>query len=1159
MTPIESPIERANAEQRAASDPKLSAFVAASAGSGKTKLLTDRLLRLMLAGTPPEKILCLTYTKAAAAEMAIRLADRLGKWVILPDEKLEAELKALDVPGTKDAQKTARKLFAEVLDLPGGMKIGTIHSFCQSVLRRFPLEASLSPHFTVEDESQATARLRESRETILATPGHSDAIAALAAESNELDFAALTSLFGAGSHNFGEDLLTTLPLEAVTAMQRASLAANEPDDAKILHQAVTTPTPNLAAALQKIAADGPANAAAAAAWRLEFLSQPEPARIAEWHQYAASYHGKEKPYLPSTLVGPSLLKKHPTLGDIMTAEQDRIKRIEDARKANALAHLNQHLLTLLRPILLAGQDKKTGLAAVTYADLIAHTLALLHNPDDIAWILYKLDGGIDHLLLDEVQDTAPAQWAITNAVAEEFFSGRGARETTRTIFAVGDPKQSIFSFQGADLASFNTNRQIFRQKVQNADQIWLDGTLSVSFRSTAPILKLVDAVFAAPPASDGVTPPNTMVHGLTRAGQAGRITLWPLTQPSMPSAIPPWAVPDTYESQESSKSVLASAIADHIHRTLTTGQRLESRNRPVTPGDFLILVRRRDSLVTAITAACKAQNIPIAGADRLLLTAQPAVTDILAFCDALLLPEDDLAFAHYLASPLGGLTDDSLMHLAMDRKSNLAETLFRRRAEHPDWTAANDFFHALLPKTDFLSPHALLTQILHTQGGRAKFFARLGPECAEPLDELLTESLTFAAQNPAALQTFLHALRASQNSIKREAEASGGMVRIMTVHGAKGLQAPIVILPDTTSLPKNDEKIFLLPVPQQDQTIPIFCPRAALRSDAIRTAAAAKRQANLEEYNRLLYVALTRAEDELLIAGAAGAGGGLSNAGKPPLETSWYATIKAGFQRLGITPDDHDIYTLTTPQSADPDRKDTAATPASAHLPTWTGAAPTWQSTPPPAETTRPEPLAPSRSADDPEKAAATSPLAGQFSALRAARQTALSKGRAIHALLQHLPDLPEHARDQAASKYLANAAFALETSAQSEILRAINTIFHNPTLAPLFGPGSRAEVPIAGVVADVEIGGLIDRLAITPSAIHIADYKTNRIPPTTPADIPTTYLRQLAAYAAILTEIHPALPIRCTLIWTETATPMPIPPELIARHAPTPHLPSPA
>jgi ATP-dependent helicase/nuclease subunit A len=1133
-------IDLANAAQRDASNPGVSAFVAASAGSGKTKLLTDRLLRLMLAGTPPEKILCLTYTKAAAAEMAIRLNRRLGAWVILPDDELNAELAKLEVP--KNARDTARKLFAEVLDLPGGMKIGTIHSFCQSVLRRFPLEASISPHFAVEDEFLAAARLREAREKILASPDFPAAIAALAAETNELEFATLSTKFGAGAHHEDQHFIKLHPA-ALTAMQRAALAAGEPDDAKILQHAVAAVTKDLAPALRKIATDGPTNANAAAAWRLDYLSQPESGRIAEWPAYAGSFFGKEKPYQLSTLVGPSLLKKHPALGASLAAEQERIKNVEDARKANALAHLNHHLMTLLRPILLAAEDQKTGQGTVTYGDLIAHTLALLANPDDIAWILYKLDGGIDHLLLDEVQDTAPAQWSITNALAEEFFAGRGAREQHRTIFAVGDPKQSIFSFQGADLASFQANRHIFRQKVQNAGQTWLDGSLSVSFRSTEPVLKLVDAVFAGPPASGGVCPPGTLAHGLTRAGQAGKITLWPLAQPSLPAALPPWSVPEHYESEDSSKTVLANAIAEHIARALATGQRLESRARRITPGDFLILVRRRDSLVAAITAACKGLGIPIAGADRLHLTTQPAVMDMLALCDALLLPEDDLAFAHFLASPLGGLSDESLMELALGRKANLAETLFRRRAERPDWAQANEFFHTLLPKTDFLSPYALLTHILHTQNGRAQFFARLGPECAEPLDELLAEALNFAAQKPAALQSFLHTLRQANNEIKREADVFGGMVRIMTVHGAKGLQAPIVILPDTTALPDMD-------VPQQPGTrIPIFCPRTALRSETVQNAAAAQRDAKLEEYNRLLYVALTRAEDEILIAGAEGA--------KPPLETSWYASIKAGFQRLGIEPDDNDIFMLSSPQSAEPDRKDAPRAAASAALPAWAGAAPAWRPTPPPPETARPEPIAPSRATDDAEKAAAASPLAGQFSALRAARSAALSKGRAVHALLQHLPDLPPESREHAARKYLKNPAFALEPAAQSEILSSINAIMQNPALAPLFGPNSRAETPIAGVVDDIEIGGLIDRLAITGQNIHIADYKTNRIPPTTPEDIPAPYLRQLAAYAAILQNIYPALLIHCTLIWTETAAIMPVPADLLARHAPARPLPS--
>jgi ATP-dependent helicase/nuclease subunit A len=1138
----------ADAAQRAASSPATSAFVAASAGSGKTKLLTDRLLRLMLTGTPPARILCLTYTKAAAAEMTIRLNRRLGEWVVLPDETLNGILTGLDIPPTEKSRLTARKLFADVLDLPGGMRIATIHAFCQSLLRRFPLEAELSPHFTLEDEFDAAARLRESREHVLAGPASQPIIAALAAETNEQDFAALTAKFAAETDFLA--LLRGYKATGVAQMQHAALGAGDLDEAAILARAVTFPAePALRAALQTIAASGPPKAAEAALTRLDWLAGAPATRAADWESWQSSFFGEKAPYSKITMMGKKLAESRPDLCAAIESEQTRIASIEDSRKAAKLAALNASLAELLAPILQTDAAQKSERASVTYADLIDITLKLLKNPQDVAWILYKLDGGIDHLLLDEVQDTAPAQWQITEAIAGEFFAGFGARDAKRTIFAVGDAKQSIFSFQGADLRSFEAYRAKFRTHVEKAGQSWLDGNLSVSFRSSEPVLSLVDAVFAEGPACEGVCPPGSLTHIVSRTGQAGSVTLWPLAQAAEPTPLAPWALPDAYANAESAKTALARQIATHIKTNLAGAKILASRNRAATPGDFLILVRRRDELVAAITRACKAEGIPIAGVDRMVLTEHQAVSDLLALCDALLLPEDDLAFAQFLASPLGGLSDESLMHLALGRPGSLAAALSARRDDQPGWHDANAFFQSLRARVDFFSPHALLAEALGPLGGRAKLLRRLGAEAAEPIDELLSEALAHASRAPASLQNFLFTLRQSGAFIKREAAAGGDMVRLMTIHGAKGLQAPIVILPDTTTLPQPRENVFWLNVPQQNVAVPIYCPRSDLRTGTIRQAAAANKTAQVQEYNRLLYVALTRAEDELIICGAEGRG---------TPDDCWYNLVKHGFDKLPAEPNADGTLAYAAAQTLAPDRQGTRIAAQKFPLPGWAGSAPGWHAAPPPEETIRPEPLTPSRASDDPAKAAiAASPLGAQLAAKRQARAAAMARGRIVHALLQHLPDVPPPRRRGSAARYLAQPGLALDAADQASILESVTKILETPSLAPLFGPGSRAEVPLAGVLDDVEIGGLVDRLAILPAQILFADYKTDRAPPASPAATPEAYLRQLAAYRAILQDIFPTLTVDCTIIWTETATPMSIPADLLRRHAPGPPQPS--
>ena len=1139
-----TPLEKANAEQRAASDPNVSAFVAASAGTGKTKLLTDRLLRLMLGGARPERILCLTYTRAAAAEMTIRLNRRLGEWVAMPERELDGELRELDVVPTAQTRGQARQLFGTVLDLPGGMRIETIHAFCQSLLRRFPLEAELSPHFKLEDAMEAGGRLREARERTLAAPLHRRAIKALAGEMDEGAFGALLAELNAGDERL-HDLLRDHGQEEIAALQYAALRAAQNPEEEYLRAAMSWPREtHLRAALDRIAAAGTPQGRAWAQACLDWLSGSPETRHRDWALWRDAHlkkDGGRRKVIPR--LGTGLKSEHEALCEEIKCEHERIEEIQNALAAARLAALNAALLSVAVPVLRQDMEARSERAQLTYGDLIALTGKLLQDPG-AAWVLYKLDGGIEHLLLDEAQDTAPAQWKIANAIAEEFFAGKGAVEAPRSIFAVGDAKQSIFSFQGADLRSFTANHAEFRKRVLGAKARWLDGELSVSFRSTAPILQLVDAVFTPCPAREGVVPPGgTLHHEVSRLGQAGHIALWPLAEPVAPPEPRSWAVPDDYASADSAKTVLARMIARHIRKLLDARHVLPSRGRPVRPGDVLILIRRRDELVSEITRELKKLAVPVAGTDRMVLTQAQAVNDLLALCDALLLPEDDLAFAQYLVSPLGDLSDESLMWLAAGRAGTLHAALTARQAEREDWAAAYSFFSILRSRADFVAPYALLMEALGPLGGRARLLRRLGQEAAEPIDELLAEALGFAAREPVSLQQFVFQLRQSGAEIKRETAAGGDMVRIMTVHGAKGLQAPLVILPDTTGKQNEPENLFWLHAPG-GEAVPIYCPRKELRCEAVTAAIAAERQAQFEEYNRLLYVALTRAEDALIVCGA--------RPGKTLPETCWYESVRHGFDRLGIEAAPDGIRSLAVAQTAAPDRAGTVAmAEKKAPMPAWAGGAPLWRAEPPPPETARPLPLAPSRNTEDEAARAVTaSPLGENQGQPRQARAAALARGAMVHALLQHLPDLPEAGRRDAAKRFLEHAP-DLNFAARAEISAAVLSILDDPALRPLFGPGSRAEVPIAGVVGDMEIGGLVDRLVVGTDEILLADYKTDRKPPAAVCAIPAAYLRQLAAYRALLRQIYPGHAVTCALIWTQTAAKMVVPEALLERHGP--------
>jgi ATP-dependent helicase/nuclease subunit A len=1150
-SPEESARARATARQAIASDPAVSAFVAASAGSGKTKLLTDRLLRLMLAERDPARIQCLTFTKAAAAEMAVRLQRTLGAWVTLDDVDLDRRLAELNVEPTPERRQQARALFAQVLDLPGGMRIGTIHAFCQSLLRRFPLEAQLSPHFRVIEETDAAIALGEARETMLAgahTPARRAALETLAGLATAQQFGDLVAGLLIDRERLGRAM--ALAPEALAAAQRRVLGAAL-DDAGLLARAVTVPDEaRLSAAAGRIAERGSASVAERAGRLLDWLALPPAERAENWAQWCGEFlTAAGAARAPGGFVNPRLTKEQPELVETLCAEQQRILAVEDARRAARTAALSAALFTLAAPVAAAYAEGKERTGQLDYDDLIGRTSRLLVDPG-AAWVLYKLDGGLDHILLDEVQDVAPAQWRIAGALTAEFFAGLGARDAERTVFAVGDRKQSIYSFQGADPDEFERWRGAFARQVAAAGETWRDVELDVCFRSTPPVLELVDAVFADPLAAAGVAEPGALRHYSARPGHAGSVELWPLTPPPELEPPEPWTVPDTNVRLVSAPQRLADGLAAWIGQQTSGEVRLPSRGRALGPGDVLVLVRRRNEFARALVRSLKARGVKVAGLDRLVLTDQPAVADLLALCDTLLLPEDDLALASVLTSPLGGLNDDDLIALAPARRAPLWEVLRRRADERPRWRAARDFIVPLLARVDYASPHALLAEALGPLGGRARLFARLGPEAAEPVDELLNASLVYSQANPPSLQGFVHWLSQSGAEVKREAEGAGGAVRIMTVHGAKGLQAPLVVLPDTTALPPDDGPVMWAHDPaSNDISVPIWAPRRALgcaASEALREAARRRRE---EEHNRLLYVALTRAEDRLVVCGY--------QPHREPPETCWYNLVQRGFARLGATavpfagvPDawaESVLRHASAQQAAVPTRKGTSPAPVAA-LPAWAGAAPLWRAAAPPPEPALPVPLAPSR----PDHAGlgavpqAASPLAG-----RDATGERFRRGQLVHALLQHLPALPAEQRRGAALRFLDRPGHGLAPTAIAQLADEVLAVLDHPLLAPLFGPHGRAEVPLAGVVAGSVVGGLVDRLAVLPDRVLLADYKTNRAAPARPDDVPVLYLRQMAAYRAVLRGALPGRPVLCALVWTTGARVMELPDALLDGHAP--------
>lgn len=1133
-------LEDAARAQSLASDPCASAFVSASAGSGKTKLLIDRLLRLMLPGpdrapTPPERILCLTFTKAGAAEMAIRLRDRLARWVAMEDAALDRDLASLGlVPGAA-LRETARALFARVLDTGagmggGGIRIGTIHAFCEQLLRRFPLEARISPHFDLLEEADGVAALEAAREAPVTLEEHARAVTLLAARIAARDHGQLTRALQARADRLGH--AHGLDPEALAASLREALAITAADLAELEARTETgLDRDALGAMFKTLAAEGPAGASAAARELLALLEHFDAAR---WRDHFFTATGTQRSLLRSNA---KLAQARPGLLQPADAEYARLRAIEDERCALAILEATAALLALSGPALAAYAARKEATGLLDFDDLIGRTERLLADPG-VAWVLFKLDGGLDHLLLDEVQDTSAAQWKIAGKLTEEFFTGASANPNPRTVFAVGDFKQSIFSFQGADPESFRAWNAVFRDRVRRAGGEFREPLLNVSFRSAPAILRFVDAVFADERARHGVVAPGTTLeHRSARPELAGRIELWPLAcadvdaAPAAADASAAAAAPTPSRGGMNGVMRLATSLADHLAGLIAGGE--------LRPRDILVLVRRRGDFASALISALKARDVPVAGLDRMVLATQPAVADMRAFCEALLLPDDDLAFATFLVSPLGGLDDEDLAALAIGRRGTLREALHARRSEKPAWEAADRFFAERFRRADFASPHALLSETLGAGGGRARFLARFGPEAGEALDELLAAALAHGGAEVPSLQGFVAWLGAAGAEIKRQPGEAADEVRLMTVHGSKGLEAPMVVLADTTSLPRPAGN--LLWTGEAGAALPLWIPAGVGCPASLAPLREAAWRDTLAEYDRLLYVGLTRARTRLLVCGVAPTRGKL-----PP--DSWYAVCRRALLAMPGTEEVpwHEAGVWEEGGLAI-HGDDAPARPAAHPTPTAAppeGAAPAWLGRPPPPEPTPRRPLAPSR----PEgiewgpAPAAASPRTPAGSAASRAR------GTVLHALLQHVGDLDPARRAEAAHRF-ARARLGEDDGAR--LADEALAVIADPRLARVFGPGASAEQRLGARIGGLVVSGIVDRIAIGPDGIDLVDFKSGRRPPAQVADTPVAYLRQMAAYRAVLQALRPGLPVRCALVWTADPRVVPLPDDLLDAHAP--------
>ena len=1112
-------VDDATRRQIEAANPRASTWLAANAGSGKTRVLTDRVARLLLAGTPPQNVLCLTYTKAAAAEMQNRLFRRLGDWAMLDDVDLRAALTALGAGPRLDAETlaSARRLFARAIETPGGLKIQTIHSFCAGLLRRFPLEAGVSPGFTELDEI-AASRLQTAVLDGLAVnePEIYGAMAMLVGDADLTGLAARISahrrLFPA-KPDFDRVLaLYDLPPGFGQDAARAGLAARL-DPATLGAIAaecagLTKTMVELAAVLRVTAADPTApESVEALAGKLLYASGENR------HRPKASALTKKA----REALGP-LADEFDLIAEAVAGTRQQLLALDDAERTHAL----HRFAAVFLPAYAAA--KAVG-GWLDFDDQIDKAEALLARPGVADWVLWRLDGSIDHVLVDEAQDTSPLQWQVIEHLTREFTAGQG-REGERSIFVVGDLKQSIYSFQGADPEGFVRKRQAFAARLGHLDLTLQQLELTYSFRSAAPVLRTVDATFG-PGNLRGMG--DAVGHIAFRGALPGRVDLWPLVEKGAEAEPGHWEDPVDMVSDEHHVVRLARAVAGQVRQMVDHGFLWEERDgrwqpRPIHEGDVLILVQGRGagsavSLFHEIIRACKAERLSVAGADVLKLGEELAVRDIQALLSFLATPEDDLSLAAALRSPLLGLDEAGLFDLAAGRPKGryLWEEVRRRQADYP---AAFALLSDLRDRADFLRPYDLIERLLTHHDGRRRLVARLGEEAADGIDALLAQALAYEQEEPPSLTGFLARMEGAEIDVKRRAEGRGTKLRVMTVHGAKGLESPIVILPDTAHRKRSHEYRDDI-LPAADGT-PQWSPandEAPEVSLGLKRAAIDKR---LEEAQRLLYVAMTRAEQWLIVAAA----GELGTAGD-----SWYEQIRAGLTACGAAGHDFALgrgLRLESPHWAGASRPAGPTT-----LPVAAAPLPVWATTP----------------AETPARPAATlSPSdLGGAKALPGEREgwseaAALRRGTLVHRLLEHLPGSPRAGWPERAQELLAGAAEAGEAL----LLRAeAERVLDDPSLAFLFAPETLAEVSVTAALPELggaRIHGAIDRLVIRPDHVLAVDFKTNVLVPDRPEAVPDGILRQMGAYGAALAQVFPGLRVETAVLWTARAQLMALP-----------------
>ena len=801
--------------QQQASDPDYSIWVSASAGTGKTKILTDRFLRLLIKGVNFQNILCLTFTNAASVEMQLRISNKLKIFSLCDSKQLEQELFLMS--GQKPLAlelENAKNLYSKLLDNNEPLNIYTIHAFCQKILKTFPVEAGITPEFQILEETQLQDIFLKIRNEIYLSDEHNDLIKTLLNRFHEITLQDIFSEIIDQKIKF-KKLFThkTIPAEIHNKRLALSELNNIYDKVKNLF--------------------------------IDYNIEIEPKEL------FFTKDGKKR----KSLLSKELTQKHPKLLLELEKLTSQIYKLDEEYRIEELEY-HTNLLSKLAYILLEKYEKfKEANNLLDYDDLIYHTEKLLQNKAIHEWLLHKLESEIDHILVDEAQDTSRDQWNIITTLITEF------NRPDSSIFIVGDDKQSIYSFQGADLANFNLVNEKLQTNLAKANKKFKNITLEYSYRSCGEILQFTHQVFKYIKAHyPTLFISDNPVISAFRTNK-GSVTVWSLVTSEKQEELF-WALPQDYANALSSADLLIKKIVSFIKEKIASKEILPSTGNPISEKDFMILVRKRDEFSNNLIKELNKTDLKVEASDKVNLKEHLPIMDLISVAKFILLPYDDLNLAALLKSPIIGISEQQLYELLMNKND---ESLWENLSSHTDIYNRLTSFIELYQKSTLDNFFNLIVNTLNLH-------------VDDMVNELLTLSNNYANDMDNSLQSFIAWFENNDIWIKRDMEHSD-KIRVMTVHGSKGLEAPIVILCDSTTLPINGSKFIW-----HDNGDMSFSANAADTPKFLQELKEAEKLKDLQEYIRLLYVAMTRAKNHLIICG-------FSNKSNIP-ENCWYKMTK---------------------------------------------------------------------------------------------------------------------------------------------------------------------------------------------------------------------------------------------------------------------------